>query len=170
MARRSCALIARMFDHGIGGRVSSALAFATHCASVIVSIYCRRLTGYVVPQGPRQPRRSPVSQSFSGTLPLLGKYPAVWQSLQPPMTTRYFPRASELASAFAPGSFAASAACTVHGSAAAKKVAINGAAKLNLMLIPLCHRQDCESKAVTRSDPGDGARTIHRKDATPSAA
>src|SRR2546430_11055119 len=104
-----------MFDHGIGGRVSSALAFATHCASVSVCMYCRRLMAYVVPQGPRQPRRSPVSQSFSATLPLVGKYSGVWQSLQPPMTTRYFPRASELAFVFALGGLVASAACSVYG-------------------------------------------------------
>ena len=40
-------------------------------------MYCRRLTAYVVPQGPRQPSRSPASQSFSGTLPLVIAYPAV---------------------------------------------------------------------------------------------
>src|SRR6266542_509468 len=160
-----------MLSQGIGGRVSSDLAFATHCASVSVCMYCRRLTAYVVPQGPRQPSRSPASQSFSGTLPLVIAYPAVWQSLQPPIVTRYLPRASELASAFAPGAFAASAACTAHGSVPAKTMVISRAAKSNLM-----HPSVLFSKLRIENLPArDWIRAtaralIHQKDATPSAA
>src|ERR1700687_1463005 len=99
----------------MGGRVFSDFAFLSHCSSVRLCIYIRRFDAYVVPHGPRHPRRSPVSQSFSGTLPLLMKYPGVWQSLQPPILTRYLPRSS----CAEPVVFPLSAAWAIHGAAAA---------------------------------------------------
>src|SRR5213593_1195803 len=49
------------------------------------------------------------------------------------MVTRYLPRASDLASAFALGILAISAACTANGSPPARTIVINRAAKSNLM-------------------------------------
>src|SRR5215831_41733 len=71
-------------NHGMGGRVRSALAYGTHCASVIRETVSRRLAAYVVPHGPLNPSAAPISHSLSGTWPSRGANPAVWQSLQPP--------------------------------------------------------------------------------------
>src|SRR5215471_21520463 len=86
--------MARTLNQGIGGRVIRPFAYLTHSSSVIFPSESLRFVGYVVPHGPRYPSVSPLSLSLSAAFPPALAYPAVWQSLQPPISTTYRPRSS----------------------------------------------------------------------------
>src|SRR5688572_14971583 len=82
-----------MLKNGIGG-LSGLRESATNSASDLLAADSRRFAAYVVPQGPRQPRASPVSHFDSSIIPFASAWPSVWQSLQPAICTRYLPRAA----------------------------------------------------------------------------
>src|SRR4249919_920717 len=98
MDRRSCSFMARSWKSGMIGRVWSSPLYLSHAASSMSAVLSRRLAGKVVPHGPWKPIGDPSSHFSFGIAPATSAYPGVWQSLQPPILTKYSPCATRSAS------------------------------------------------------------------------
>ena len=82
--------------------------------SLIVDNTRRRFDPYVVPQAPLKPTFPlPFSHSLSGTSPERAAKSTVWQSLQPPTMSMYFPRSIALRLVDAAGFFAGAVSAAV---------------------------------------------------------